>query len=115
MKALALSSFDEEQSVIEVEDPVAGPGEVLVRVAAASIIAFDVPVAPGGARAFWTYASPAVVGRDVAETGEALGDGVAAFAVGARVFGMRGMRGAVHDGSFGELATPTAVSTARAP
>src|SRR3954462_4178054 len=115
MKALALSSFDEEPSVIEVEDPVAEPGEVLVRVAAASINAFDVTVASGGARAFMTYAFPAVVGSDVAGTVEALGDGVDAFAVGDRVFGMMGMKGAVHDGSFGELATPTAVSTARAP
>jgi NADPH:quinone reductase-like Zn-dependent oxidoreductase len=115
MKALALPSFDEEPSVIEVEDPVAGPGEVLVRVAAASINAFDVTVASGGARAFMTYAFPGVIGSDVAGTVEALGDGVDAFAVGDRVFGMMGMKGAVHDGSFGELATPTAVSVARAP
>src|SRR4051794_2837 len=115
MKALALSSFDEEPSVIEVEDPVAGPGEVLVRVAAASINAFDVTVASGGARAFMTYEFPGVIGSDVAGTVEALGDGVDALAVGDRVFGMMGMKGAVHDGSFGELATPTAVSVARAP
>ncbi|HJX08189.1 MAG TPA: NADP-dependent oxidoreductase [Actinomycetota bacterium] len=115
MKALALPSFDEEPSVIEVEDPVAGPGEVLVRVAAASINAFDVTVASGGARAFMTYEFPGVIGSDVAGTVEALGHGVDAFAVGDRVFGMMGMKGAVHDGSFGELATPTAVSVARAP
>ena len=115
MKALALSSFDEEPSVIEVDDPVAGPGEVLVRVAAASINAFDVRVASGGVRGFMTHAFPAVVGGDLAGTVEALGDGVDAFAVGDRVFGMMGMKGAVHDGSFGELATPTAASIAKAP
>src|SRR3954465_1480187 len=115
MKALTLSAFDEEPSVIEVDDPVAGSGEVLVRVAAASINAFDVTVASGGARAFMTYEFPGVIGSDVAGTVEALGHGVDAFAVGDRVFGMMGMKGAVHDGSFGELATPTAVSAARAP
>ncbi len=115
MKAFALSSFDEGPSVIEVDDPVPGPGEVLVRVAAASINAFDVRVASGGARAFMTYEFPAVVGGDLAGTVEALGDGVDAFAVGDRVFGMMGMKGAVHDGSFGELATPTAASIAKAP
>jgi NADPH:quinone reductase-like Zn-dependent oxidoreductase len=115
MKALALSSFDEEPSVIEVDDPVPGPGEMLVRVAAASINAFDVRVASGGARAFMSYEFPAVVGGDLAGTVEALGDGVDAFAVGDRVFGMMGMKGSVHDGSFGELATPTAVSIAKAP
>ncbi len=115
MKALALSSFDEEPSVIEVEAPVPGGGEVLVRVAAASINAFDVRVASGGARAFMTYEFPAVIGGDLAGTVQALGDGVDAFAVGDRVFGMMGMKGAVHDGSFGELATPTAASIARSP
>jgi NADPH:quinone reductase-like Zn-dependent oxidoreductase len=115
MKALALPSFDEEPSVMEVDDPVPGSGEVLVRVAAASVNAFDVRVASGGVRAFMTYEFPAVVGGDLAGTVEALGDGVDAFAVGDRVFGMMGMKGGVHDGSFGELATPTAVSIAKAP
>jgi NADPH:quinone reductase-like Zn-dependent oxidoreductase len=115
MKALTLSAFDEEPSVIEVDDPGAGSGEVLVRVAAASINAFDVTVASGAARAFMTYEFPAVIGGDLAGTVEATGDGVASFAVGERVFGMMGMKGAVHDGSFGEFATPTAASIAKAP
>jgi NADPH:quinone reductase-like Zn-dependent oxidoreductase len=115
MKALALPSFDKEPSVMEVDDPVPGSGEVLVRVAAASVNAFDVRVASGGVRAFMTYEFPAVVGGDLAGTVEALGDGVEGFAVGDRVFGMMGMKGGVHDGSFGELATPTAASIAKAP
>ena len=114
MKALVLSSFDEGPSVLEVEDPKPGPGEVLVRVAAASINAFDVTVASGGARAFMTYEFPAVIGGDLAGTVEALGDGVDGFAVGDRVFGMMG-KGTVHDGSFGEHATPTAALVAKAP
>jgi NADPH:quinone reductase-like Zn-dependent oxidoreductase len=112
---LTLPSFDEGPSVIDVQDPTPGPGEVLVRVAAASINAFDVTVASGGARAFMTYEFPAVIGGDLAGTVEGLGDGVDGFVVGDRVFGMMGMKGAVHDGSFGELATPTAASIAKAP
>jgi len=115
MKALALSSFDDKPSVMDVDDPVPGQGEVLVRVAAASINAFDVRVAAGGVRGFMTYTFPAVVGGDLAGTVEALGEGVDGFAVGDRVFGMMGMKGGVHDGSFGELATPTAASIAKAP
>ena len=115
MKALALPSFDEEPSVMEVDDPVPGSGEVLVRVAAASVNAFDVRVAAGGVRSFMTYEFPAVIGGDLAGTVEALGDRVDGFAVGDRVFGMMGMKGGVHDGSFGELATPTAVSIAKSP
>jgi NADPH:quinone reductase-like Zn-dependent oxidoreductase len=115
MKALALSSFDAGPSVIEVEEPKPGAGEVLVRVSAASINAFDVTVASGAARAFMTYEFPAVIGGDLAGTVEAVGEGVEGVAVGDRVFGMMGMKGAVHDGSFGEFATPTAVSIAKAP
>ncbi|HJX08695.1 MAG TPA: NADP-dependent oxidoreductase [Actinomycetota bacterium] len=115
MKALALSSFDEGPSVMEVDDPVADPGEVLVRVAAASINAWDVRVASGGVRAFMTYEFPAVVGGDLAGTVEAVGEDVDGFTVGDRVFGMMGVKGGIHDGSFGELATPTAASIARAP
>jgi NADPH:quinone reductase len=115
MKALALASFDEDPSVVDVEDPKPGPGEVLVRLAAASINAFDVTVATGGARAFMEYQLPAVIGSDLAGTVEDLGEGVDGFAVRDRVFGMMGMKGAVHDGSFGELATPTALSIAKAP
>ena len=50
MKALVLSSFDEGPAVIEVPDPSPGPGEVLVRVQAASVNAFDVGVARGRRR-----------------------------------------------------------------
>jgi len=115
MKALALVSFDEPPAVIEVDDPTPKAGEVLVRVAAASINAFDIRVAAGGVRSFMPYEFPAVVGGDLAGTVEALGDGVDGFSVGDRVFGMMGMKGGVHDGSFGELATPTAASIVPTP
>jgi NADPH2:quinone reductase len=47
MKALALESLDGGLKVMDVPNPVAGPGEVLVRVGAASVNAFDVAVAAG--------------------------------------------------------------------
>jgi NADPH:quinone reductase-like Zn-dependent oxidoreductase len=115
MKALALSSFDDPISLIEVADPVAGPDEVLVRVAAASLNPYDAFVASGAAKGYMPYEFPAVLGGDVAGTVEALGDGVDGFVVGDRVFGMMGMKGAVRDGSFGERATPKAASVARTP
>ena len=115
MKALALESFDGGPKVLDVPDPVAGAGEVLVRVGAASLNAFDVGVAAGNMKDFMNYEFPAVIGGDLAGRVEAVGDGVEGFAVGDRVFGMMGMKGAVHDGSFAELANPTAVSLASAP
>jgi NADPH:quinone reductase-like Zn-dependent oxidoreductase len=98
-----------------VDEPSAGPGEVLVRVRAASINAYDAVVAAGAMRDYMTYEFPAVIGGDLAGTVEAIGDGVEGFAVGDRVFGMMGMKSSVHDGSFGELATPQAGAIAVAP
>ncbi len=115
MKALALESFDQAAAIGEVADPEPGPGEVLVRVAAASVNAFDIGVAAGAMKEFMSYEFPVVIGNDLAGTVVAVGGGVEGFAVGQRVFGMMGMKGVLHDGSFGELATPQAPSIAIAP
>jgi len=115
VKALALSSFDAPVEVIDVPEPIVQPGEVLVRVAAASLNPYDAFVASGAAQRYLSYEFPAVIGGDLAGTVEALGDDVEGFAVGDRVFGMMGMKGAVHDGSFADRTTPHAASIARTP
>jgi NADPH2:quinone reductase len=115
MKALALTSFDDAPAVIDLPDPVAGPGDVLVRMRAASINAFDVGVATGAAKEYMAYRFPAGVGMDLVGTVEALGESVDAFAVGERVFGMMTLKGEIHDGSFAELAMPAAAAILRAP
>jgi len=115
MEAFALSSFEEPPAVIEVPDPIVHAGELLVRVTAASLNPFDAFVAMGAMKDFTPYEFPAVLGGDLAGTVEALGDDVDGFSVGERVFGMMGMKGSVHDGSFAELATPHAVSIAKTP
>jgi NADPH:quinone reductase-like Zn-dependent oxidoreductase len=115
MKALAIEGFDVPPAVIEVPVPTAGPGEVLVRVRAASVNAYDTVVAMGMMKDYMPYEFPAVVGMDVAGVVEDVGDGAEGFAPGLRVFGTLGMKGSVHDGSFAELATPQAQSLAIAP
>ncbi|MEA2522524.1 MAG: NADPH:quinone reductase [Actinomycetota bacterium] len=115
MKALALTSFEDAPAVIDLPDPVAGPGEVLVRMRAASVNAFDVGVATGAAKEYMAYRFPAGVGMDLVGTVEALGDGVDAFAAGDRVFGMLTLKGEIHDGTFAELATPAVAAIAPAP
>ena len=72
----------------QVPDPVAGPGEVLVRVAATSINPFDGMRRSGMAKAMAPIAFPGILGVDVAGTVLALGAGVDDFAVGDAVFGM---------------------------
>ena len=100
IEALALESFDRAPEVIHVPAPQPAAGEVLVRVHAASVNAFDSFVAMGMAKAFMPYEFPAVMGQDVAGVVEAVGDGVEGFRNGDRVFGTIGSKGVVHDGTF---------------
>jgi NADPH2:quinone reductase len=115
MKALALEAFDVPVAVIDVPDPVAGQGEVLVRMRATSVNAYDVSVAAGFMQQYMPYEFPAVIGNDVAGTVEALGTGVDGFSIGDRVFGTVGQKAAIHDGSIAELANPQAGSIVVAP
>jgi len=70
----------------EVPDPVAGPGEVLVDIHAASVNAADWKVRAGG---YGTVAHfPYVLGRDFSGVVAALGTGVSDFKVGDPVFGV---------------------------
>jgi NADPH:quinone reductase-like Zn-dependent oxidoreductase len=115
MRALALPSFEEPFVVTDVPAPEAGPGEVLVRVGAASVNAYDTFVAKGAMRDYLPYVFPAVLGTDVAGTVEALGAGVSGFAVGQRVFGTIGDKASVHDGAFAELASANADALAATP
>ena len=115
MRALALASFDVPAAMMDVPEPVAGPGEVLVRVRAASINAYDLGVAGGFMKDYLPYEFPAVIGNDVAGTIEALGEGVDGFSIGDRVFGTMGSKPAIHDGAFAELANPQAAAVAKTP
>jgi NADPH:quinone reductase-like Zn-dependent oxidoreductase len=115
IEALALEGFDRAPAVIQVSSPEPATGEVLVRVHAASVNAFDTFVAMGMAKAFMPYEFPAVIGQDVAGVVEAVGDGVEGFRNGDRVFGTIGSKGIVHDGTFAELATPLARALALTP
>ena len=67
--------------VEEVPDPVAGPGEVLVGIRAASLNHLDVWVRKG----LPSVPKPRILGADGAGTVEALGDGVDGLSVGQRV------------------------------
>jgi len=115
IEALALEGFDRAPAVIHVPAPEPAAGEVLVRVHAASVNAFDSFVAMGMAKAFMPYEFPAVIGQDVAGVGAAVGDGVEGFRNGDRVFGTIGSKGIVHDGTFAELATPLEAALAPTP
>jgi NADPH:quinone reductase-like Zn-dependent oxidoreductase len=71
--------------LVQTERPEPGPTEVLVRVAAAGVNPVDWKVRRSGGL---LRAPPFTVGWDIAGTVEALGAGVARFAIGDRVLGM---------------------------
>ncbi len=89
----------------ELPDPTPGAGELLVRVAAAGVNFIDTY----RRRGVYRMEYPHVVGVEGAGVVEALGEGVAGFAVGDRV--------AWHDapGSYAELATVPAAQAVRVP
>ena len=70
----------------EVPDPVAGPGEVVVDVHAASVNAADYKVRLGSYNS--TLKFPYILGRDFSGLVSGLGQGVKDFAVGDAVFGV---------------------------
>jgi NADPH:quinone reductase-like Zn-dependent oxidoreductase len=115
IRALALEGFDRPPAVTEVPAPKPGSGEVLVRVRAASVNAYDTAVAMGMMKDYLSYEFPAVIGQDLAGVVEAVGGGVEGFAEGVRVFGTLGRKGVVHDGTFAELSNPQAAALALTP
>ncbi|MET8836532.1 NADP-dependent oxidoreductase [Micromonospora sp. NPDC004540] len=83
--------------------PSPGPDEVLVRVRASSINAFDRKAADGAMRGAMDYRYPVVLGKDFAGEVEAIGD-TSPFRVGDPVFGVL-MRPHLGDGTWAEYVT----------
>lgn len=72
----------------DAERPVPGPGQVLIRVAAAGVNPADHKHRSGMFKDFVKYIFPKTLGYDVAGTVEALGPGVTLPAVGTRIFAL---------------------------
>ncbi len=89
MKAVRFDHYGDVDvlEVREVEDPVAGPGEVLVAVKAAGINPGEVSIREGRLDERWPATFPSGEGTDFAGVVQGLGAGVSAFAVGDEVLG----------------------------
>lgn len=79
--------------VREVEDPVAGPGQVLVAVRAAGVNPGEISIREGRLHDRWPATFPSGQGSDLAGVVEAVGDGVTAFVPGDEVLGWTEERG----------------------
>jgi NADPH:quinone reductase-like Zn-dependent oxidoreductase len=90
MKAVLLREYGAPSKLQyeEVPDPVPGPGEVLVRVAATSINPIDWKMRSGAVKDFMPLEFPAILGRDLSGVVRAVGEGVSGFSPGDRVMAM---------------------------
>jgi NADPH:quinone reductase-like Zn-dependent oxidoreductase len=98
MKAIVVHEYGGPE-VLKYEDypdPVPGPGEILVRVAAASVNPIDYKRRAGLTKDFYPMTFPGLIGVDVAGTVAKLGPGVEGFIVGDQVF-------ALADNTYAEL------------
>jgi NADPH:quinone reductase-like Zn-dependent oxidoreductase len=89
-------------------DPVPGPGEVLVRVAAASVNPIDYKRRAGLTKDFYPLHFPGLIGVDIAGTVVRTGPDVEGFSVGDRVFAMA-------DNTYAELCVVNAAVLAKVP
>jgi NADPH:quinone reductase-like Zn-dependent oxidoreductase len=72
----------------DLPDPVAGSGEVLVRLAATSVNPIDFKIRSGAAAAIFPVHFPAIPGRDIAGVVRSLGPDVTGFALGDKVIAL---------------------------
>lgn len=101
MRALVLNDFATGTfTETQVPRPVAGPGQVLVRIIASGVNPIDYKIRIGAA----PYAMPelpAIIGTDLAGVVESVGAGVTAFKIGDEVYGLtggvRGLPGSLAD------------------
>ena len=90
MKAVVVHQYGgpEVLKFEEFPDPVAGAGEVLVRVAATSVNPIDYKRRAGLTKEFYPIEFPGLMGVDIAGTVVKVGPGVEGFSAGDRVFAM---------------------------
>jgi NADPH:quinone reductase-like Zn-dependent oxidoreductase len=110
MKAIVVHQYGGPE-VLKFEDypdPVPGPGEVLVRIAATSVNPIDYKRRAGLTKDFYPMTFPGLIGVDLAGTVTKLGPGVEGFSVGDQVFAMA-------DNTYAELCVVKAEVLAKVP
>src|SRR6202167_4158721 len=110
MKAIVVHQYGGPE-VLKFEDypdPVPGPGEVLVRVAAASVNPLDYKRRAGLTKSYYPIKFQGLIGVDVAGTAVKIGPAVEGFSVGDQVFAMA-------DNTYAELCVVGAAILAKVP
>ncbi len=110
MKAVVVRQYGGPE-VLKLEDypdPIPGPGEVLVRVAASSVNPIDYKRRAGLTQDFYPLKFPGLIGVDMSGTVVKVGPGVGGFSVGDQVFAMA-------DNTYAELCVVKAAVLAKVP
>src|SRR5271167_2792598 len=110
MKAIVVHQYGGPE-VLKFEDypdPVPGPDEVLVRVAATSVNPIDYKRRAGLTKDFYPLTFPGLIGVDISGTVVKIGPGVEGFSVGDQVFAMA-------DNTYAELCVVKAAVLAKVP
>ena len=90
MRAIVVREYGgpEVLKLEEYPDPVPGPGDVLVRIVAASVNPIDCKRRAGLTKDFYPLTFPGLIGIDLAGTAVTIGPGVEGFSTGDQVFAM---------------------------
>ena len=86
MKALAIRRYQAPMEMMELPRPEPGPGELLVRVRAASVNPLDYKIRDGAVKVLLPFSFPLILGTDLAGDVEAIGPGVTRFKPGDAVY-----------------------------
>ena len=110
MKAIVVHQYGPPEVLRfeEYPEPAPGPGEVLLRVAAASVNPIDYKRRAGLTTEFYPLKFPGLIGVDVAGTAIRIGPGVEGFSIGDPVFAMA-------DDTYAELCVVKAAVLAKVP
>jgi NADPH:quinone reductase-like Zn-dependent oxidoreductase len=110
MKAVVLHEYGGPDKLIyeDVADPVAGRGQVLVRVTASSVNPIDYKLRSGAMKEYQPLELPAILGRDISGIVREIGSGVSGFAPGDKVM-------ALGNRAYAELAVVEASDLVHVP
>lgn len=86
MKAFAIEAYKGKLTSRYLPDPLAGPGQVVVAIAATSVNPIDVKLRDGEFKAILPHRMPLILGSDLAGTVVAVGADVRRFKIGDEVF-----------------------------
>jgi NADPH2:quinone reductase len=87
MRAVAVNEYGGRPVVTDLPEPQPQPGELLLKIEAASMNPIDHSIADGGLENMMPGTFPLVLGVDVAGVVDAVGDGATSFSQGDEVFG----------------------------